>query len=76
MCHPPDLLNTYSNSRMSHGQVGQVGTAAGSGSHTDGGGVGGSGGNAAATSGYFIMALKGKHVEPEGIGPTAPIRDQ
>ncbi len=47
---------------MSDGQVGQVGTAAGSGSHTDGaGGVGGSGvASATATSGYFIMALKGK----------------
>ena len=52
---------------MSDGQVGQVGTAAGSGSHTDGGGGGGGGVNtAAATSGYFIMALKGKHVQPEG----------
>jgi hypothetical protein len=60
MFHPPDLLNMYSNSRMSVGQVGQVGTAAGSGSHTDGGSGGSGGGVAPATSGYFIMALKGK----------------
>ncbi len=45
---------------MSDGQVGQVGTATGSGSHTDGGGGSSGSGNAAVTSGYFIMALKGK----------------
>ncbi len=61
MFHLPDLLTMCCNSWLSDGQVGQVGTAAGSGSHTDSGGGGGGGVNtAAATSGYFIMALKGK----------------